>query len=1016
MYQIFKFFFQLSANFNQVALNFKDVRKYLCTITPLYALLSAIFFICVPACTHGQHVEFIYKHFDVEDGLPSSTIYCTFQDSKGFIWFGTSMGLTRFDGKNFKTFTTKEGLPDNEVFRIYEDEYNRLWLICFNAYPCYIKGNKVYNYDNSSIIKQIQERDYGYSSVFADTGKTFWLIGSENMYHVKKDTIVSFPVELKGEGTVAMQRINKNIILLSSASLYSLKENSFTKTQQLNNYDNFYWGIKANLFINDTLVTITQNAKKIAGDSIITYIINKSGARRILRKEVNTLIYSLTQLKNGDKLATTANGVLRLNHARGEFLKCPEYDFLKNKQVTLVYEDTEGNLWFSTLGSGIYMVAPTQIFKYNYDGNNQLISIFVDSDTTLYLGKNNAHIVSINANRIVEIDLNKKMGRTSKVSFITKRDKEHLIFGSDQGAGTYRFTNGELKLTSSCTVKSMEIFDDTIYLGINSGIVYFTQKNHNIKDLTRDTIRVTALNLVRRNEIWYGTLNGLRSYHCSLPDFGKYNKTITTTRISGIEETNNGAVFIASSNSGLFVYYKNKTYSINEETGLSSNLCKKIFVDDNDRVWVCTAEGVDYITNSEAGDLKFSIHHYNKKTGMPTNDINDVYVRGNTAWLMSPREVYMVNLSYKSGKKTAPIYLLSLMVSDSLKDVGKPICTDYNNNNIEIVYAGLLYSNQREIKYKYILDGADNDTVFTDLDRVNFSSLAPGKYVFYVWAQNPDGQWSDNPASVSIQVTPPFWQTWWFRITISSLVIGGIILYFRRRISRLEKEQNLLRRIDELELMALKSQMNPHFVFNSLNSIQSFVNKNDSDTANRYLSSFGKLIRQTLDFSSKQEVSVEDEAGYLKTYLVLEKMRFGDKFDYFISIDENYPGIKQLQLPSLILQPYVENAIRHGLRYKENGNGILNINFYVKENILYCEVDDNGIGRMKARELKSLRHVEYQSRGMDLSGNRVDAINRLNSTGIKLNIIDKLENGIATGTLIQLLIPLQSTYDNSNNS
>jgi LytS/YehU family sensor histidine kinase len=205
----------------------------------------------------------------------------------------------------------------------------------------------------------------------------------------------------------------------------------------------------------------------------------------------------------------------------------------------------------------------------------------------------------------------------------------------------------------------------------------------------------------------------------------------------------------------------------------------------------------------------------------------------------------------------------------------------------------------------------------------------------------------------------------------------------------------------ELEMQALKAQINPHFVFNCLNSIKGFIYDKNYGQADKYLDKFSELLRSTMDNADAAIISLEEEIKYLDTYLQLEKLRFGDKFDYEINA-ETVINKEKTFVPAMLLQPYVENAIRHGVRFLENKKGKINILAKKEDDYLVCEIDDNGIGREKATELKSSMHIEYQSRGMQLSRRRAELYN------IRQEIIDKKdEAGIASGTKIIISIPLE---------
>ena len=214
-------------------------------------------------------------------------------------------------------------------------------------------------------------------------------------------------------------------------------------------------------------------------------------------------------------------------------------------------------------------------------------------------------------------------------------------------------------------------------------------------------------------------------------------------------------------------------------------------------------------------------------------------------------------------------------------------------------------------------------------------------------------------------------------------------------------------KISHLEQQALKSQMNPHFIFNCLNSIQQYVIDKDVQGANWFIAGFSKLIRQTLDSSGRQAISVGEEESFLRSYLELEKSRFEGKFDYSIIIDKNVNKEEDI-LPPMLLQPYVENCIRHGIMHKQNGKGLITIRFQNHDGTLVSEIIDNGIGREAGTAFKKQEHVHYQSRGTDITWQRIDMMNKNRDFPIQLEIEDMHnETGEPAGTRVTISIPLK---------
>lgn len=231
-----------------------------------------------------------------------------------------------------------------------------------------------------------------------------------------------------------------------------------------------------------------------------------------------------------------------------------------------------------------------------------------------------------------------------------------------------------------------------------------------------------------------------------------------------------------------------------------------------------------------------------------------------------------------------------------------------------------------------------------------------------------------------------------------ALALFGALTWMLVRNIRQKQKANM-----KIRLQSLRTQMNPHFIFNSLNSVNNFISKNDEISANRYLSDFSNLMRSVLKNSDEDFVSLETEINTLRIYLDLEHFRFGEKFNFSLEIADDIEP-EHVKVPPMLIQPYIENAVWHGLRYKED-KGLLEVKFYTEDQKLYCTVRDNGIGREESARLKTNHQKTYQSTGIKNTRERIDILNKLHGTSLQISIFDLNENGKATGTLVRISLP-----------
>jgi hypothetical protein len=336
-----------------------------------------------------------------------------------------------------------------------------------------------------------------------------------------------------------------------------------------------------------------------------------------------------------------------------------------------------------------------------------------------------------------------------------------------------------------------------------------------------------------------------------------------------------------------------------------------------------------------------------------------------------------------------------------------------SKNHLSFEFIGIDFKDPQAVRYKWKLEGYDKEWSPEVTKReATFSNLSPGNYTFMVKACNENGIWNNQPAEFSFTITPPFWAHLWFQgiLIVMIVIIGWLIISTRLRRAkhqnqadkqRLEMEKNIL----ELEQATARLQMNPHFIFNSLNSIQGFIANNDKIQAKWYLSKFAKLMRLILDNTREELIPLKDEIAILESYLELEKLRTNNKFDFHLTVNEII-DTETIEIPPMIVQPFVENAVLHGIKQK-SGKGNITIQFTLMNHHLYCEITDDGIGRNKARELKAISSAAHTSSAIMITTERLQQLGKKNNSEASIKMIDlKDENCLASGTKIILQIPI----------
>ena len=339
----------------------------------------------------------------------------------------------------------------------------------------------------------------------------------------------------------------------------------------------------------------------------------------------------------------------------------------------------------------------------------------------------------------------------------------------------------------------------------------------------------------------------------------------------------------------------------------------------------------------------------------------------------------------------------------------------YNQNDLSFEFLGINLQNPTSVRYQWKLE--NNDEKWSPLSNqtsVRYSNLNPGNYTFLLRAYNENDMYNDPPIAISFSITPPYWQTWWFQL--GSILLGLLIIFgiFRIRVNRIrrkakaEKEKlELENHLLELEQKALQLQMNPHFIFNALNSIQGLIVKKEPAKARFQLAKFSKLMRSILENSRSEMITLENEIELLENYLTIEKNSNNDRFDFELDVDERLDP-EAVLIPPMMIQPFVENAIIHGIHTVENG--LINITFTQMGKLLECTITDNGIGREAAKARKSQKDQQHKSAALEVTQERLDILQN-GKLGKKksLEILDVVDaEGKVAGTRVVLRMPLMS--------
>jgi ligand-binding sensor domain-containing protein len=965
------------------------------------------------ARTDAQFYQF--KNYNVKDGLPSSEVYDVLQDASGYLWFGTDMGISRFNGYEFKNFNTADGLADNTNFGLTEDSKGRIWCRSFSGRISYCENEKIKTTPCNSALKEILGRTL-ISSLYVDEGDTIW--GGLNNTKVLK---ISPPWKTENVRLLDLKTPGAYLILFSESNF--IYGGSSPLVCDLTVYNNSLKKLYA------IPVHATQDRKvhirfsyTLLGDHSYTITANNVVARfnehgLLSRKENSAILVSIFDLGNSNLLAGTFEGVKQFSDYA--FTEAGMFPLLDKKVITDICRDHENGIWFCTEGSGVFYL-PFLNFRYYSpaDGlSESKISCVAKAGNKVICGHLDGSLSILQQQKLQAFRLSTASSIVSGANRVTGmafNGKDKLFIGTISNIFTLNLETLSAETNHLKGSKAIiRASDSTLWSLQFNNLVQFLP-DQPFKLLSDVPLNVYSDNVYEDHtgKLWICPIHSIWSWSAKagLVDEGK-NVPLLDARIVDVQEDHEGNTWMVSRGNGVIIKRGNHFFNIAQKDGLAGNMCRTIFVDSGNVVWVGTNNGLSKIQVIPGNEFHYTITSYSSKNGLLTNEVNDILRFENKLWLIHNNGVSVFDPeNIRNNTSPPPVYISGLMVNDDSVSTASALSFSYNQNYFNIGFIGLSYKDAGKLEYRYKMEGIDSNWIYTSYTSVKYQTLPPGSYRFVVFAKNNDGYWSAKPALLSFTILPAWWQTWYFNLISVFVLLVLLFFIFRIRINNVRKRDRkkalLHNRIAAIELNALRAQMNPHFVFNSINSVQYFITNNDPDSSQLYLSKFAKLIRYVVDNSKLTTISVQKEIEALKLYLDLETLRFGKHFEYHIHVD---PGVdvEFTQIPSMLIQPYVENSIWHGIMHKE-GTGKIEVTLKMKEHVLCCIVEDNGIGRKKSMELKQEKESTlHSSVGMSNTRERLEIINQVNKSSMSVVVSDVLdENGETCGTKVIIYIPI----------
>lgn len=656
--------------------------------------------------------------------------------------------------------------------------------------------------------------------------------------------------------------------------------------------------------------------------------------------------------------------------------------------------DKTGNIWSATFNKGVFML-PKEKQLVNVLAKNKKIQFLKNTQNKLYAGIYKEGFFKINK-KIHPIIKNNNF----QYSISTIDTLKTTFFSSEYKVFSYN-SNKKLLINIAIGEHNKNEFARKLihFKGFLYGDNSFGIRKINIKKLTTEKIYklngVTSFSKTK-TQLFTGNQAGL--FQLKNDNFIKINKHhLFDKPILCLNQLSDNYIIVGTDGYGAYITNGNDLIKIKNTKKYN---IQDIFIDDNKNIWLATQKGVHKVIK-HLKEYTITQSFY-KSDGLLSNNINCIAIKNDSLYAGTDNGISAISLQHSPINQLQKIYVKSLRINNVYYKTDTISLPYKSNGLLAVSFGSINYSNQQNLTYQYKLEPIQNNWITTNTTEINFTSLEPNTYSLHLKVNNHHK--NQETKTVVINITALWWQTTWFKISLFLFLSFCVYLFNKWTKYNVEKttRKNILKKQKDIEyeLYALRSQMNPHFVFNSLNAIQYYMTKNETELSEKYLVKFSRLIRMFFDFSREKNISLEQEISLLKSYLEIEKLRFGDDFKFNFNIDKSLN--LETKIPTMLLQPIVENAVNHGLFHK-SGKGIIDISIKKStfKNEFIIAIKDNGVGFKKSKEIQKKSIKKHTSRSTLIIANKIKLINQSLQWYISQEIID-LNSKNTSGTLVLL--------------
>ncbi|MVM34277.1 hypothetical protein GO755_29875 [Spirosoma sp. HMF4905] len=1024
-----------------------------------YCGLMFVIILSVRSWGQVRSGELQVDRLSAKNGLSHNSILCIWQDTDGFLWLGTKDGLNKYDGYAFTVYKPDPADPANTlghnwISGICRDRKGRMWVTTLGGglhlFDRQTGKTTAYRIDPVRISLR-----NAMLSIIEDKQGILWIASREGLNRfdpeTRKFTLFPSPNQEKPDVYTVQEDRQGRLWVGAGDGLYQLNRQTgaYSRFRLSQNQADTTTGVSL-VFPDPSgavwIGTVSGQFYRLtaAGELQKIYDYQPKG------REINRFYpFGALQMDKAGNLWGTLSGLdglIHVNAATGQLARVlanpTQAGGLSSNTILSLYFDREGILWVGTdNGLDKHVAQPKKFRTFQLVANNTIVRLPENSIRTIC--QDHSGVIWF-SNDLGELySFHRQTGRYQRY-FLEPASSSHVF--NDGVTAIYEDRARQLWVSAGlylhrldrktgsfaqyrCQIRVRCIREDAtgkLWLAgrglacFDPKTQQFTYYHHDPKNPNSlgDESLVVALP-TRDGTVWAAsTRKGLSRLQPSTGQFMHYQPHyqhasgyLTDKDIRSLYEDHRGQLWVGTNQGGLNRYDARtdsfSTFTTND--GLPNNHIVGIVEDKDENLWLSTNQGICRFNPKTK-----TYRNYDESDGLQANEFFDACATGVNGQLVfgGPNGFNIFDPSkIHDNPLIPPVRITRVQIQNDAEQLPtETLELPYQENDLSFDFVALNFIMPEKNQYAYQLTSVDKGWVYCGNRRfVSYTNLESGEYVFRVKASNNDGVWNEKGTQLRIIIQSPFWQTWWFRGLLLVLISGIIYMGLQYRIRQVKRQESqktaFNKQLAAMEMQALRAQMNPHFIFNSLNSINRFIMKNESEKASDYLAKFSKLIRLILHHSSMPVVTLESELESLQLYLTLESLRFDDQFTFSIHVGEEVEPA-YTELPPMIIQPYVENAIWHGLMHKEGG-GRITIDWQVEKGALICTIEDNGIGRKKSAELKSKSATRTKSLGMQITSNRLKLSQLLDGRQPTVHIQDLVDpDGEPAGTSVTVRIPI----------